>query len=323
MSKDIYKKNLYGIIGVIETASEKEILRGYRKKALLCHPDKNPDNPKAAELFHELSQALEILTDAAARAAYDQTLKAKKAVEARNQVLDSKRKKFKEDLEAREKASFEKNEALAAAEAERKVRVEIERLRKEGSRLLEQEQQRLREEIKQFKSTLDQAFNSNPGTSSPSSSPPRIKLKWKANKDDITNGGYNNDNLHTLLSCYGKINTLFVTTKRKGSAIVEFDRVSSDILSEHGHQSNPLTLVWLSGKPCENLKDDNEATIPYSSKPVLEEHSVKYSNLSGVSEPQDKTAQSDNDFESLVLMRMRQAEERKKLIEQMMKEDND
>lgn len=44
-----------------------QIKKAYRKKALTCHPDKNPDNPRAAELFHELSRALEILTDTKAR----------------------------------------------------------------------------------------------------------------------------------------------------------------------------------------------------------------------------------------------------------------
>jgi len=43
------------------------VKKAYRKKALVCHPDKNPDNPKAAELFHQLSKALEILTDESAR----------------------------------------------------------------------------------------------------------------------------------------------------------------------------------------------------------------------------------------------------------------
>jgi DnaJ family protein C protein 17 len=43
------------------------VKKAYRKKALLCHPDKNPENPKAAELFHQLSKALEILTDESAR----------------------------------------------------------------------------------------------------------------------------------------------------------------------------------------------------------------------------------------------------------------
>lgn len=44
-----------------------QIKRAYRKKALKCHPDKNPDDPKAAETFNQLSKALEILCDKEAR----------------------------------------------------------------------------------------------------------------------------------------------------------------------------------------------------------------------------------------------------------------
>ena len=77
--------------------------KAYRQKALSCHPDKNPDNPRAAELFHQLSQALEVLTDAAARAAYDKVRKAKKQAAERTQRLDKDRKKVKLDLEARER----------------------------------------------------------------------------------------------------------------------------------------------------------------------------------------------------------------------------
>uniref|UniRef100_A0A8C9AQC9 DnaJ homolog subfamily C member 17 n=1 Tax=Prolemur simus TaxID=1328070 RepID=A0A8C9AQC9_PROSS len=80
-----------------------EVKKAYRQKALACHPDKNPDNPRAAELFHQLSQALEVLTDAAARAAYDKVRKAKKQAAERTQKLDERRKKVKLDLEARER----------------------------------------------------------------------------------------------------------------------------------------------------------------------------------------------------------------------------
>ncbi|MEQ2233401.1 DnaJ (Hsp40), subfamily C, member 17 [Ilyodon furcidens] len=121
------------------------IKKAYRQKALTCHPDKNPDNPKAAELFHQLSQALEVLTDAAARAAYDKICAAKKQAEERNKKLDDKRKKIKLDLEARERR--------AEAQSQEEVRItrtleeEIARLREEGSRQLEEEQRLIREQI--------------------------------------------------------------------------------------------------------------------------------------------------------------------------------
>nr|AAH65618.1 Dnajc17 protein [Danio rerio] len=78
-TKELLEMDLYALLGVESTSTEKQIKKAYRQRALSCHPDKNPDNPKAAELFHQLSQALEVLTDAAAKAAYDKVRAAKKA----------------------------------------------------------------------------------------------------------------------------------------------------------------------------------------------------------------------------------------------------
>ncbi|CAL1541621.1 unnamed protein product [Lymnaea stagnalis] len=330
MAKDIFKKDLYAVIGVPEEATEKEILTGYRKRALKCHPDKNPDNPKAAEHFHELSQALEILTDPAARSAYDQSLKAKKVAAARTKVLDSKRKKFKEDLEARERAAFEQSQAAAEVVAEKRLRVEIDRLRKEGSKLLEQEQKRLIEEIKRSRIQLDHQTNSSKNTCT--SDPPRIKLKWKAQKSDKTNGGYTCDNLKNILGCYGHINTLLISSSRNGSAVVEFDEVSTDILDEVGHSENPFTIVWLSGKPSENSTLRSAAPVNTNNPDHIKlfdsadsksfpKFDSEHISVNFGAEQSSFGGESDRDFESLVLMRMRQAEERKKLMEQIMRED--
>ena len=40
----IIEKDLYALLEIEPDADEKTIKKAYRKKALTCHPDKNPDN---------------------------------------------------------------------------------------------------------------------------------------------------------------------------------------------------------------------------------------------------------------------------------------
>lgn len=42
---------LYDALGIKPDASQEDIKKAYRKAALKWHPDKNKDNPKAAEKF--------------------------------------------------------------------------------------------------------------------------------------------------------------------------------------------------------------------------------------------------------------------------------
>ncbi|MCH7861002.1 DnaJ C-terminal domain-containing protein [Sphingomonas sp. NPDC092331] len=61
----------YSILNVARGASEADIKKAYRKLAKELHPDRNKDNPKAAEKFSQVTQAYDLLTDKDKRARFD------------------------------------------------------------------------------------------------------------------------------------------------------------------------------------------------------------------------------------------------------------
>jgi DnaJ-class molecular chaperone len=63
--------DLYQQLGVKRGASEAEVKKAYRSLAKQLHPDRNKDNPKAAERFAKVTQAYDILSDKDRRAKYD------------------------------------------------------------------------------------------------------------------------------------------------------------------------------------------------------------------------------------------------------------
>src|ERR1043165_6671951 len=66
------QKDYYAVIGVPASATQDEIKKQYRKLAAKHHPDKKPNDPKAAERFKEISEAYQVLGDADKRKQYDQ-----------------------------------------------------------------------------------------------------------------------------------------------------------------------------------------------------------------------------------------------------------
>ena len=65
------KRDYYEVLGVQRGASAEELKAAFRKLAMQHHPDRNPDNPQAAERFKECSEAYSVLSDPDRRRSYD------------------------------------------------------------------------------------------------------------------------------------------------------------------------------------------------------------------------------------------------------------
>jgi molecular chaperone DnaJ len=65
------RRDYYEVLGVDRDADEATLKSAYRKLALQFHPDRNPNNPDAAESFKEASEAYAVLSDAEKRERYD------------------------------------------------------------------------------------------------------------------------------------------------------------------------------------------------------------------------------------------------------------
>ncbi|KAH7972776.1 dnaJ homolog subfamily C member 17 [Rhipicephalus sanguineus] len=264
----LMQTNLYELLQVAVGADEKEIKSAYRKKALTCHPDKNPDNLRAAELFQQLSRALEVLTDPAARNAYDAVLKAREAAKIRHQGMDAKRRKLREELEAREAPG---QQAAAAATAQQRLEKEVERLRREGSRQLAEERELLQRQMKQQMQQKDEQPDDLT----------RVKVRWKQQPGLR---GYTETSLRQRLSQYGTISCLVF---RNGSALVEFERPSAARLASQvelgSPDEGPLTVRLLG-----DSKGGESTPPPPPPQPM-------------------RTSHVDDDYEDLVLRKLQQA----------------
>lgn len=63
--------NYYELLHVPKDASSTEIRSSYRRLAMRWHPDKNPNNSKAEEIFKQVSEAYAVLSNPTKRQEYD------------------------------------------------------------------------------------------------------------------------------------------------------------------------------------------------------------------------------------------------------------
>ncbi|CAB3999940.1 Hypothetical predicted protein [Paramuricea clavata] len=71
-AESMQQKDLYELLGVSKDATPEEIKKAYRRMALMHHPDKNPNDPTAADRFKVISHANTILSNPSKRQIYDE-----------------------------------------------------------------------------------------------------------------------------------------------------------------------------------------------------------------------------------------------------------
>ncbi|KAK3301938.1 uncharacterized protein B0T15DRAFT_541523 [Chaetomium strumarium] len=94
-------EDLFALLATDATASESDIRRAFRRKALTAHPDKAGDAYDPA-LYERLERARDVLLNPAAREAYDSGMRAVLQKKMQLEQMSAKRRQLVEDLERRE-----------------------------------------------------------------------------------------------------------------------------------------------------------------------------------------------------------------------------
>ncbi|XP_071518849.1 dnaJ homolog subfamily C member 17 [Panulirus ornatus] len=297
-SKELMKLDFYEIFEIPMGSGEQEIRKAYRKKALKCHPDKNPDNPDAAEEFDRLKKILEILLDAGTRKAYDKVLRSRKAAAVRARESDAKTRKLRTELEDRERRAQQARDHPQISEEE-KLRRELKRLEEEGEKLIEEELARVNRQVEKELSRGASEVSKSNETPASDAKGFRVKVKWATTEDCP---GYTEQEIHHLFYKWGDIHAMVMKQKSKrGTALIDFKTKQGADMAvqfEKGQVGKPVEVSHVVEEP------------PKKSKPKRKPEKQS-----------EERTKSNFDYESIAAMNQRRQEERRKLIEEIMKEE--
>ncbi|KAH8107320.1 DnaJ domain-containing protein [Phellopilus nigrolimitatus] len=215
MSADGPETNPYELLKVGLEATDQEIKSAYRKLSLKVHPDRNRNNPDAAQKFHELNQAYELLLDPLRRLALTSSVRTKEVRKAHFSRYDRKRKNHQEELE-RERAF--KKQGLEKAKEAREREQENERIKEAGRKLREEKEEEVlkKKAEKNAKIVDDEEDEDEVPPLGQLDTTMKLKYSLSSHPGLITASA-----LSSLLSQFGEIDTSSII----GTALVPFKQI--------------------------------------------------------------------------------------------------
>ncbi len=289
-------EDYYEILGVPQTVTQDALSKAYKKMALKTHPDRNTNDPKAAERFRAVQQAYEILNDEKARAAFDNVLKARLQKRKRESAMDASLRQMKADLEQKEQAF--KKQKMDEETAKRWLEIEKERLKREAALRIKAEKERREKEEQRRRQEQEEKASGRAGAA--------LKVRWKRPKRSGAVPPYTESDLNTIFSRFGPIDSI-ILSRKGGSALVSFKSAHDALLAVSEANSgsladnplHPLKVAWAPG----HAPDLSSSPSPITPVPT------PAPSASILKAPQTATAppRAHAAFENEVLMRMAKA----------------
>ncbi|KAH0608892.1 uncharacterized protein H6S33_001120 [Morchella sextelata] len=313
--------DFYDLLSIPTTETSPSALRkAFRKQSLKWHPDKNPD-PSAAETFHLLTIAYDVLSDPGTRAAYDAARTARQARKRRTAAFDVDRRRMKEDLESRERGA--KRARTEVEEAEEAFEQMLGKLQKEGAELRRRREEALRAAAKEEE---EEAAAAAAGVGEPTRFTEldrTLKVRWKrrGGKDEEMTAR----RIEALFGRFGDVQDVVVppvTAPKEGEKEKKFRTalvVFVSIVAAHaavceaaasgsrGELAVFKDVTWAGGKEPDLTHEPAAAAEKKVEPPKAKPRFASFGGGGGGGAAAAAGVQG-TDYESITLMRMRAAE---------------
>ncbi|KAJ2830344.1 hypothetical protein FBU31_002505 [Coemansia sp. 'formosensis'] len=299
--------DVYALLGVSVEASEKELTKAYRVKALQHHPDKNRDNPDAAKLFHDIKAAYDMLSDPQLRSDYDDKRRASIAKRQRLDALSGQRKRMKSQLEKYEREARQTRE-LGKARAQQQMHDEAARFRDEAQREEARRDRRMREHMQ--KTTDEQPVDDVDELDR------TVRVRW-----DTSQHNHDRESLAGIFSVFGELEEVVASPSERKRQTASALLVYKSVAAAHalmnarvsGSEISAFERFWAAGSEPRSVHEISGVKPSNAQPPTSNEtgdvsprqrmhipdvSAIDVSSLPGAN-------MSFADFEALTLMRMR------------------